>query len=122
MDLSFATNDPLVAEAFTVQRSQGSWGAGAWNDKFTSLGYYGIISIATAREIEALPEADRVHEAITINCEQPLYVTRIAGEGTSGPGTSDLIVWNGDQYRVVRVENYQSRGMWYAIALRMIGS
>lgn len=127
MNLTEVVNDPDFAESFVVLRSQGgSFSAGGWKEPPPQrLNYYGVISIATAKEIESLPEADRVHEAIVINCELPLYVTRIANEGTTGSGTSDVIIWVGgtnDKYRIMKVHNYSTRGYWWAIAVRMVGA
>lgn len=124
MDLSDVCNDPDEAENFTVLRSQGgAFQSGKWTEPPPqTLNYYGTVSIASAKEVEALPEADRVHESIVINCELPLYVTRAAGEGTTGAGTSDVVVWNVDKYRIVKVHNYASRGYWWSIAVRMVGA
>jgi len=107
---------------FVVQRSNGGfYSAGAWSDQFSSLPYYGVVSIATPEELDALPDSDHVHAAIVINCELPLYVTRLSPMN-GGPATSDLIVWNNENYRIIQTHNYSSRGYWWAIAARMAGS
>jgi hypothetical protein len=122
MDLSFAVNDPLTAESFQIQRSNGGYyGAGGWSDKFTTLNLYGRITLATAREIEALPEADRTHESIVVHCELPMYVTRLSAND-GGPATSDIAIYHNQQYRIVSTNNYASRGYWWAIAVRMMGA
>ena len=123
MDLSFAVNSPLLAENFTVMRSNGgSFGAGGWRDNYTTLAYYGVITPnGDPKEVEAIPEADRIHGVITINCELPLFVTRASG-ADGGPATSDIVQWNGDNYRVMKTHDYRSRGFWWAIAVRMAGA
>jgi hypothetical protein len=127
MDLSFVTNDPLDGETFVTERSQGGYyGAGGWSDNYVTMNLFGIISIADARDVEALPDADRVHEVISIHCEQRLYTTRLAA-GDGGPATSDLVIYQGPnapwgKYRVLPVKNYQSRGFWSALATRMAGA
>jgi hypothetical protein len=125
MDLSFVVNDPLDAEQFQVLRSQGgAYGPGGWDDQYTTLNYYGIITPnGSPREVEAVPEADRVHGWITINCELPLYVTD-AARGLQG-STSDLVLWSqgdGCLYRVLKTHNYASRGYWWAVATRILGN
>jgi hypothetical protein len=81
-----------------------------------------VISIASEKDIDSVPEADRVHEMIVINTVNPIYVTRAAdASDTGGPATSDMVVWNNTNYRVIKVYNYQSRGYWWAIAGRMAG-
>lgn len=122
MQLDDVVNDPELAEQFIVLRSQGgAYIAGKWTEPTPQvLSYFGIVSIAEKKDVEALPEADRIHGAIVINCELPLYVTHV--NGTAGPGTSDLVQWNGEKYRVVNVRNYASRGYFWGIAVRMTGA
>ena len=121
-DLSFAVNDPLTAETCQLQRSQGGYyGAGGWSDNYTTMNYYGVIRPATAREIEALPPADRVHEVIVIKGELPIYVTRRAPEA-GGPATSDLIIYHGESYRVIRTRPNLNANFWTAWATRMAGA
>jgi hypothetical protein len=127
MDLSDAVLDQDTYEPFTVQRSQGGqFGPSGWVDKYTTLNKMGVISIASPREVAALPEGDRIHEAIVINCTDALFVTRTAG--STGPATSDIVIWTGNdlapggQYRVMKTHNYASRGYWWAIAVRMAGN
>jgi hypothetical protein len=125
--LHSVVNNPMLAEAFQVQRSQGGYyGAGGWSDNYTTLNYFGIVSIADAKTVDALPEADRIHGAIVINSELPLYVTRLSA-GDGGPATSDIIVYQGDsapwgKYRVVNEGKYKSRGFWHTIAVWMTGA
>ena len=127
MNLSVVCNDPNKAENFIVLRSQGgAYVQGKWVEPAPQmLSYFGVISQATPRDIEALPEGDRVHDMIVVNCELPLYVTRIAGtEQAPGnqQGTSDVIVWNNEKWRVMKPYNYASRGYWYAMAARIKGA
>lgn len=122
MNLSFVTNSPALGQSFTVLRSQGgAFVLGKWTEPAPqTLNYFGVISIADARTVEALPEADRVHEMIVINCEQPLYLTRATG--STAPATSDQVVYQGEKYRVMKVHNYAQRGYWWALASRMAGA
>jgi hypothetical protein len=118
MQVSIALSDPNTAEAFTVTRSTGSWDSGAWKTtKAQSIQMYGIVSIASAKQIETLPEADQVHESIIINTASQIFVT-----SEDASGTSDIVNYQGKQFRVLQVWNYSSRGYWYAIAGRMQGS
>ncbi len=118
--LSFACNDPLTAEQFTVQRSQGGYyDAGGWSDQYTTLNYYGVIRPLAPKEVDMEMEADRVHGTIEIRCELPLYVTRVAPE-IGGPATSDIVIWHNQNYRVVSAAPYD--GFWAAVAVRMEGA
>jgi hypothetical protein len=122
MDLSFTCNNPLTAEPFVIQRSNGgAWGPGGWNDKYTNLNYYGNVTIADPKVVDAQPDADHIHGAITINCELPIYVTR--EQDTNGnPATSDLLMYHGELYRIVAVRDYSSRGYWWGLAARILGA
>ena len=121
MDLSFVVTDPLDGEAFTVQRSQGGfYGAGGWSDNYVTLNYFGIISIESPRVDDDQPSATRTHETIVINCELPLYVTRLSSQDEGS--TSDLVVWHGGNYRVTATHDYSPRGYWWATAERMLGA
>lgn len=124
MDLREAINDPDIAESFDVLRSQGgSFQPGGWVEPAPqTIKCYGIISEASAREVKMLPEADRILDNITIHTETPLFVTRIPNAGTVGQGTSDIVIYEGDQYRIMKVYNYSTRGFYWAIAVRMAGA
>lgn len=122
MRLQKVVNNARLAEAFTVTRSQGgNWVAGGWQDKYVTISMYGIISPNNdPRLAELLPDSDHVHQAITVNCELPLYVTR--EKGSTGPATSDIVIWNNEQYRVIKTHNYALRGYWWAYCVRMAGA
>jgi len=115
-----------MAEKFTVVRLEGAWGAGGWQEtKRMNITARGVISIASPKQLETLPEADQVHGAIVINTRTPLFGTRIGASGpdeTAKPGTSDIIVWRGQNYRVLTVYPYRTRGYCWAIAGRMLGA
>lgn len=127
VDLTDVVNDADLGEPFTVQRSQGGYfGAGGWSDNYVSLNMFGIISIADDKTVDALPEADRIHEVITIRSAEPVYVTRLSAND-GGPATSDIVIYQGPTapwgtYRVIRRGNYASRGFWRATATRMAGA
>lgn len=123
MNLTEVVNDPEECEKFIVKRSTGGkFVAGVWQDVSTLLNYYGRITIAEASDTEALPEGDRIHNSIVINCELPLYVTRVANEGTKTAGLADQIIYKGDTYRILKVNDYSMKGYYWAIAARMVGA
>lgn len=118
MDLSDAVNDPDMAESFTVLRRAGTFQAGGWVPGTpTSVPFYGVVSIASGTDLEAIPEGDRIRGAIVVHSTQEMFTTDAAISGMS-----DLIVWQGDQYRVYDVSNYSNRVFWKAIAAKIIGN
>ncbi len=117
-ELQDVVNDYDLADNFTILRSEGSFVAGGWQDKKTSIPVWGVVTVATDKQLQMIPEADRVTGARMFLCEQPLYTT-----SEMNSGTSDILVWGNQQYRVLSVGPYENRGGYYcAIASRMSGS
>jgi len=126
MDLSVALADPNMAEAFTIIRSSGAWGAGGWQQTGQRrITAHGVVSVASAKQMDTLSEADTIHGAIVINTRTQVFGTHIAAAGpddTNTPGTADIIIWRDQQYRVVTTNPYRTRGYWWVIAGRMLGA
>jgi hypothetical protein len=118
-DLQDVVNDPDLAEPFTVLRQNGSFVQGGWQvNAPQSIEMWGVVTVASNKELQMLSEADRVRGARMFFSQAPIYVTNEA-DGI----TSDIIVWNGLNWRVMSVGQYQNRGGYYcAIAQRMRGN
>lgn len=117
MNLGLSIADPNVAEFFTVTRTVTSFVAGGTETTPMDIPLCGNVSAASARDINALPEGDFVSEALAFWCQQELFVTHADPQ----PGTSDVIAWQGERYRVMSVFRYPSRGYWKAICVRLAG-
>jgi hypothetical protein len=111
-------SNPDICEAFTIQRNPGVFTAGGWQaGQNVVIQAYGVVSVAQVRQLEMIPEADRVHGARVFHSATPMYVTS-EDRGI----TSDVLVWNGVSYRVMSVGAYPNRGGYYeAVAVRMAG-
>lgn len=118
MKLLLAIADPNIAEFFTVQRSTGEFAIGGWRDTKKNIKTRGNVSVATVTDVDAQPEGDRVRGAINVWCKQELFVTRTQPE----KGVSDIVLWRGEQYRVLNVLPYPQRGYWKAFCVRMRGN
>lgn len=71
----------------------------------------GVVQPAMARELERLPEADRVKSTIAVFTVAPLRV------GDEAQGISaDGIVWRGDTYTIAAVEDWTQYGFYKALA------
>ncbi len=68
--------DMLSPESWTVLRSSSTFGWGGVQSVTTSLPMVGPVRVASNREIQMLPEADRVGAIRAFYSPQPLYVTR----------------------------------------------
>lgn len=118
MDLSDVVSDPDLAEPYVIRRITGSFQAGGWQANAPQdIAAYGVVSVAKAKDLDAIPEADKIEEAMVFHSTQEMFVT---SEATNQ--TSDLLVWQGDTYRVYSVANYSNRNYWKALAARIAGS
>jgi hypothetical protein len=118
VDLSEVVSDPDLAESFTITRNTGAFGSGGWIPNApTVIPAYGIVSVAKQADLDAIPEADKISEAMVFHSTQEMFITNAAGSATS-----DTLQWQGTNYRVYSVANYSNRGYWKAIATKMAGS
>jgi hypothetical protein len=118
LDLSSVVTDPRFAQTITVIRKTGGWQP---NGEFTTienqLAMAGTISIANAKQIEFIPESDKVGGEIAIHTIEPLYNSRNE-TNTQQAGLSDEIIWHGDRYKIYQVHEYSDYGYYFAIGQR----
>jgi hypothetical protein len=120
IDVSELANDPDLAQVFTILRTTGSsWLNGVFQTVETTVQSYGPISVATPRDVEMIPEGDKIVGAMVFWSAQPLYGTEaIQGVGRS----SDILQWKGLNWRVLHVSQYLDYGFYRAVAVRMKSS
>ena len=117
MDLSEVVIDSDLSETFTICRTTGKFSSGGWiADPVIYLPAQGIVTVATPKQLETVPEGDRVSGAMAFYTGTRIYLTN-ASLGV----ISDQLTWNGEQWRVVGVSPWQSFGFTTAIAVRMAG-
>lgn len=116
IDLSRVITDPRIAQKqpFTVWRKSTTWQGGRPTSTELPVSIDGIITPASARDIQQVPEGDRVGGEITILTIQPIYITRAGNE----QGTSDEVEWDGDRYRVFNVFPWKDYGFYHGIGIR----
>ena len=108
-----------VRQTLKIFRSTGSFGLGGWVEGVpTEISIQGAAWPSTNKEIQQVPEGDRVQGMISFACKQELYVTRI-GET---PGTSDQIEWRGDRYKILQLLNFNDYGFNVAVGVRLQGA
>lgn len=113
IDVSEAVVDPDIAQFFTILRSAGVYQNGTWVSETTSIQAFGTVSVAEEHEAVMTPEGDVIHGARVFHVNVPIFATQ------ENVGSSDILVWQGQQYRVLRVANYQDYGYYRAIAVRL---
>lgn len=119
IDLSEVVNDPELAESFTILRSSGTFAEGGWQEATRqTIQTFGVVSPASSDDVNQLPEGDRISGNTTFYTSTPMYVTHTDPQ----PGTSDIIVWQGENYRLAMVWNYSTRGYYKAVGVRMSGT
>ncbi|SFE43540.1 hypothetical protein SAMN04487969_102503 [Paenibacillus algorifonticola] len=102
-------------KGFIVHRQTGSWVRGTWQSvEEAPITLSGTIIVATADDLEQVPEGDRVKGAMAFYSPQQIYVTRETG-------TSDQIDWRGERYRIYHVAPWEDFGYYKAIGVRMLG-
>jgi hypothetical protein len=111
-------NDLDFAQTFAIIRSQdGAFVKGVWVDQTVNINSYGVIQPATSKDIEMLPEGDRNSETFMFHSSSPMYETH---SDTVQSGLSDLLVWRGNKYRIMKVTEFQDFGYWQALAVRKL--
>lgn len=109
--------DPDLCQPITIYRSKGQFGPGGWMNTVTQVPSYGVITIASAKALEMVPEGDKLTGALEFCSVKPIY-----GTSEDDSRVSDQIMWQGLMYRVSTVSRWQDFGIFTAILVRMLGS
>jgi hypothetical protein len=110
----------LNSQTLNIYRSTGSFINGRWTEDTQSPPYFEVKGIAypsSTKELDQVPEGDRIKGAMSFITTEELYVTR---QG-SAPGLSDKIEWRGELYKIVQTLNWMSYGTFTSIAIRITG-
>jgi hypothetical protein len=124
MDLSEVVLDSDIGESVTVSRSNGGvFTAGGWQENFSQIPMFGVVTPADGLKLDQVPEGDRVTGSILFFTDQILYDTKANPNPTASNqgSTSDQLTWQGEQYRVQISWPYGTRGFWKAYCCRMSG-
>jgi hypothetical protein len=129
IDISEMMYDPDFAQTYSVYRQTGKFIRGTfvighevdgvWVPGEFKLDFYGPILPANTKDIEQVPEGDRVAGMMNFytSADNPFYITR----NTPDSGTSDQAVWRGERYRLLQLLSTDDFGYQKAIGARMAG-
>lgn len=118
LNVSEIVLDPDFAQPFTVWRKSGTWVAGRFKQTEKAINFYGTVTAAKPKDLEQVPEGDRVGGVMCFHSAKEIFVSR----GVTGDaGTSDEIEWRGQRYRVYNVYPWIDFGYYKAIGIRMVG-
>jgi hypothetical protein len=113
IDTSELMFDPDFCEYFNVLRTtaRGQFGPGGYDTIPVPIQMYGAVQYADAETMEIVPEGDRVSGERIFWSNAPI-------NETSGQGDSDIIVYHGEHWKVVKVWDRSVNGFWKAYATR----
>lgn len=127
-------NDPDFAQPFDIQRSIGQFVQGGWEDSLQVVQAYGVIEVADPQTLDMIPEGDRPTGAMSFYTTYQLFETRKQtptyggapgyGGGSYGgtQGVSDVIVWRGNPYRLIKIFPWVDFGFNHGVGVRMTGA
>lgn len=117
INVAHAVNDPRFSQSFKVFRKSGEWEKGRFVEEEKELNFTGVIAPSKPKEIEMIPEGDRVGGEITIHTTRKLYTTHSTEDNK---GTSDQIEWQGERYKLYQVNDFSQYGYYSAIGMRLV--
>jgi hypothetical protein len=121
INVAEVVSDPDLCQTVTVQRSHGAFALGGWSDSQATTSTFpisAVVTVASENDLRQVPEGDRVAGAMMFHTTQPLYLTHGA---TPQAADSDILVWNGNRYRLIKIWPYVNYGYYKAMGVRMSG-
>ena len=94
MDGLMNVSEVLLSTEFTqpvkvYRKYNGTWDKGVFKEEEVTLYYDMIVSPVNEKEIDMIPEADRIKDAKNFHCLNELYVTSANSENR----ISDMLEW-----------------------------
>lgn len=105
--------DPDFCEEFNIIRKTGDWVNHRWVDTPETITVTGIATPINSKDMDMLPEGDRISGLKTFYADQVL-------RGSNDEATADICEYNGDQYRIFQVFEYNKYGFYKGIG-KLIG-
>ena len=103
-------NQVLGAASFTIVRQPGRWEGGRFvQEPAQRIEARGNVQPMSDKELDQLPEGDRVKSVMTFVTPEEIFVTR-------KEGVSDELEWNGRRYKVLAVKDWRMHGFYKAFA------
>lgn len=101
--------DPDFCTEFKIIRKNvGTWTCGRQTEQTKILNVIGIVTSVSSKDLEMMPEGDRVHGIKTFYTDKQLRIT-------GNESTSDICEYQGKQYRLLQVFDYNNNGFYKAI-------
>lgn len=116
IDTSELMSDPDFCESWNVIRCAGvTFGPGQPIPNLVPITLYGAVQVADAKTLEQIPDGDRQFGARLFWSVSQMYETNTEG-------LSDVIVYHGKHWKVVKVWDRSANGWFKAYAVQMEAS
>ena len=125
INVAKAVIDLRFSQKFKVFRKSGEWVKGRFIEGEKEISMIGVITPSKPKEIEMIPEGDRVGGEITIHTTRKLYTTRSINTSEANEenqGTSDIIEWQSERYKLYQVNDYSQYGYYSSIGMRLVSN
>jgi hypothetical protein len=116
MDLSEVLTDPMLLDSFAVNRrtqTVDDFGIASTSTQ-PFAGLYGVIYPSEENELKRLPDLQIQSKAITVIT---MFALRGESEAASTEYAPDVVVWNGDNFLVRKVEDYSNFAAGFIFAI-----
>ena len=78
-----------------------------------------IVSAVSEKEIEMIPEGDRIKDAKTFHCLQEIFTTQDPDNGEAR--TSDMLEWKKQRYKIISLTDNSDYGYYKAYGVKVRG-
>jgi hypothetical protein len=107
----------LGCQRITVKRYAASWQDGAYTRDDSNpivFAVAAIVTVAQAKDLQLVPEGDRVTGAMK-------FLTNVELHATNGEAISDELIWRGARYKILTVTPDIDYGFYRSIGTRLDG-
>lgn len=115
LNVATLITDPDFCTSFKIIRKMpGKWEKGKITETIKEMEVVGIVSAVNSKDMEMLTEGDRTNELKTFYSLNAICLT-------DDKTTSDICVFEGGQYRIIRIYDYSKYGYYKAVGTRIGG-
>lgn len=120
LDVSEVLLSPeFMQDVEVLRKANGRWEIGKFVQDEFSFTTDALVCIVSDKEINMIPEADRVSESRSFHTLDKIYLTESTDEREA---TSDIIVWKGEKYKIVSQADNSDYGYYKSYGVRIRGN
>lgn len=115
LNLSDIVASPEFSQQIEIERHQnGRFVKGRYQEDVKKIKMIAVVSATDEKRLEMIPEGDRNDTTKTIHTVDRIYMTQ--SEKSKGENkTSDIVLYNGDRYKVIAVIDADDYGFTESI-------